>query len=189
MFRNILVAVDGSRHAERALTEAIELAATAHGRLTILTAIPRPPAWASTPAAVAACEPLAAELRREADQLLRDAERRVPADVPVTTILTPKPIRQALLARVRAGHHDLLVMGSRGRGAITASLLGSVSHYVLNHSPIPVLVIHTEQDPALAGDHAGEAPRPGTLQRQLGPDDQPLVALGSPAARQLLHHA
>ncbi len=155
MFRNILVAVDGSRHADRALTEAIELAAAANGRLTILTAIPRPPAWASTPAVVAACEPLASELEREAGRVLRNAEKRVPADVPLTTILTPKPIRQAVLSRISAGHHDLLVMGSRGRGAITASVLGSVSHYVLNHSPIPVLVIHTENDQAPAPDRAG----------------------------------
>jgi nucleotide-binding universal stress UspA family protein len=154
MFRNILVAIDGSRHAERALAEAIELAAASNGRLTILTAIPRPPAWASTPAAVAACEPLAGELDREATQILRDAEQHVPADIPLTTILTPKPIRQALLARITAGHHDLLVMGSRGRGAITASLWGSVSHYVLNHSPIPVLVIHTEEEQAPAEDRA-----------------------------------
>ncbi len=157
MFRNILVAVDGSRHAERALTEAIELAAAGRGRLTLLTAIPRPPAWASTPAAVAACEPLAGELEREACQVLRDAERRVPPEIPVTTILTPKPIRTALLARIRSAHHDLLVMGSRGRGAITASLLGSVSHYVLNHSPIPVLVIHTERDEAPVEDRSARA--------------------------------
>jgi nucleotide-binding universal stress UspA family protein len=158
MFRNILVAVDGSRHAERALTEAIELATAAKGRLTLITAIPRPPAWVSTPATVAACEPLAADLERESKQILCDAVKRVPDDVPVTTILTPKPIRRALVAQINCGHHDLLVMGSRGRGAFAASLLGSVSHFVLNHSPIPVLVIHTEEEQAPAEERAaGEA--------------------------------
>jgi nucleotide-binding universal stress UspA family protein len=143
MFRNILVAVDGSRHAEQALAEAIEMAASSNARLTILTGIPRPPAWATTAGMVAACAPLAIELERESTEILRTAVARVPDYVPVTTILTHEPIRAALMHRIATCDHDLLVIGSRGRGTITASLLGSVSHYALNHCRIPVLVVHS----------------------------------------------
>ncbi|HUO70538.1 MAG TPA: universal stress protein [Solirubrobacteraceae bacterium] len=146
MFRNILVAVDGSRHAERALAEAIDIAASGNGRLTILTSIPRPPSWANTPATVAACQPLATELERESTDIIRNAIDHVPDSVPVTKILTHEPIRTALMSRIKSADHDLLVMGSRGRGAVSASLLGSVSHYALHHSPIPVLVVHVEGD-------------------------------------------
>jgi nucleotide-binding universal stress UspA family protein len=146
MFCNILVCVDGSAHAERALSEAIDLALAERSRLTILTAIPRPPYWACNPVTAAGLEPLANDLAKEATATLKAAVDRVPDSIPVTKILTREPIREALMERIRSGRHDLVVMGSRGRGALTASLLGSVSHYALNHSHIPVLIVHTENE-------------------------------------------
>ena len=159
MFRNILVCVDGSAHADRALSEAIDLAQVQRSRLTILTAIPRPPYWACTPITAAGIEPLAADLMAEAKRTLEAAVDRVPESVPVTKILTREPIRDALMDRIRSGEHDLVVMGSRGRGALTSSLLGSVSHYALNHSEVPVLIVHTEKEAARAQatSEAGDA--------------------------------
>ena len=155
MFRNILVCVDGSAHAERALSEAIDLATAERSRLTILTAIPRPPYWACNPVTAAAVEPLAADLAADATAALKAAVDRVPASIPVTKILTREPIRGALMARLRSGEHDLLVMGSRGRGALTSSILGSVSHYALNHSQVPVLIVHTEDEASQAQSAEG----------------------------------
>jgi nucleotide-binding universal stress UspA family protein len=146
MFRNILVAIDGSPHAERALSEAIDLATSNSGRLTILAAVPRPPAWASNPAAVAAVQTLSLEFEEETKQTLQAAVDRVPDSVPLTKILSHEPVRQALAAALESSDHDLLVMGSRGRGAVSSTLAGSVSHYALNHSPIPVLIVHTDED-------------------------------------------
>ena len=94
----------------------------------------------------AGIEPLANDLANEAKATLKAAVDRVPASIPVTKILTREPIREALMERIRSGQHDLVVMGSRGRGALSASLLGSVSHYALNHSQVPVLIIHTEDE-------------------------------------------
>jgi nucleotide-binding universal stress UspA family protein len=148
MFRNILVCVDGSAHAERALSEAIDLAAAERSRLTILTSIPRPPYWACNPVTAAGIEPLAHDLADEAKATMKAAVDRIPESIPVTKILTHEPIREALMDRIRNGDHDLVVMGSRGRGALSASLLGSVSHYALNHSHVPVLIIHIEDQAA-----------------------------------------
>src|ERR1700759_2792210 len=156
MFRNILVCVDGSAHPARALREATDPATAERSRLTILTAIPRPPYWVCNPVTAAGLEPLANDLANEAKETLKAAVDSVPASIPVTQILTREPIREALMKRIRSGQHDLVVMGSRGRGALSASLLGSVSHYALNHSQVPVLIIHAE-DEALQGQGAGEA--------------------------------
>jgi nucleotide-binding universal stress UspA family protein len=166
VFHNILVSVDGSPHAERALSEAIDIAVSGGARLTILTAIPKSPTWMCASLAVPAPPPLDRELERESQEILRAAEHRVPESVPVTTILTRRPIRDALQARIVEGHHDLLVVGSRGRGAFASSLLGSVSHYALNHSPIPVLVVHADEREATA-----PAPQQATREAPVKPGD------------------
>jgi len=167
MFRNILVCVDGSPQAERALTEAIDIASECRARLTILTAVARPPAWACTPATAGALERLTPELERDSLEILRTAVDRVPESVPVTKILTHDPIRDALKHRVETGNHDLVVIGSRGRGAVSASLLGSVSHYALHHSRVPVLIVQADtsagqelDQPAGAGSDQPAIPSP-----------------------------
>lgn len=146
MFHNILVCVDGSVHAEHALDEAIDLATAGNARMTILTAIPRPSYWTTSPATAQAVGPLGVELEREAKKTLDAAVARIPASVSVTSILSRKPIREALLERLNTGEYDLLVMGSRGRGALAASVLGSVSHFALNHNQVPVLIVHSRDD-------------------------------------------
>jgi nucleotide-binding universal stress UspA family protein len=158
MFHNILVCADGSCHARRALSEAIDLALAERSRLTILTAICRPPFWACTAETAAGVERLAADLASEAEATLRAAVDSVPASVPVTKILSTRPIREALMEQIRSGRHDLVVMGSRGRGALTASFLGSVSHFALNHSDVPVLIVHTDKDKEANRAGAGEPP-------------------------------
>jgi nucleotide-binding universal stress UspA family protein len=143
MFRNILVAIDGSSHADQALIEAIDLADSENARLTLFTAIvPPPPVACLAPGAPVA--DLVHDADADAHAVLRRARERVPADVPVTTVLTAQPVLRALLRQIDEGLHDLVVMGSRGRGAVRSALLGSVSHYVLNHSPVPVLIVHAE---------------------------------------------
>lgn len=160
MFHNILVCEDGSVHAEHALNEAIDLADAGNGRLTILTAIPRPPAWACTPVTAPAVQPLATELHQEAQATLQAAVARVPESIPVTTILSEKPIRDALMERLQTGQYDLLVMGSRGRGALSSSVLGSVSHFALHHSRIPVLIIHADESHSDVQESAQTAAAP-----------------------------
>lgn len=145
MFQNILVSVDGSPDSDLALDEAIDLARVANARLTVLTAIVHPASWAYSGINAGAAQQVARELEQEATEILRTAEERVPRDIPVTTILSPDPIRQALMKRVEEGQHDLVVMGSRGRGAVASTVLGSVSHHMLHHSPVPVLVVHARR--------------------------------------------
>jgi nucleotide-binding universal stress UspA family protein len=169
MFHKILVSIDGSPHADRAIGQAIDIAVAERARLTLLTSVRRCPSWAYSPASAAAAEQLAADFEKEAKRVMREAVDRVPQEVPVTKIVTRKPIRQALMERVKSGEYDLLVMGSRGRSGLTASLLGSVSHYALNHSPIPVLVVHaSDEGPAEQASRPAQE-TPGLTPRTVAP--------------------
>jgi nucleotide-binding universal stress UspA family protein len=144
MFRNVLVAIDGSPDADQALLQAIDLAASEHARLTLFSSINMPPSVAYAGMSGEVVSNLTKDAEAEAERILRTALQRVPDDVSATTVMSHTPARPALSGQLEHGGHDLIVMGSRGRGALRSALLGSVSHYVLHHSPVPVLIVHAE---------------------------------------------
>jgi nucleotide-binding universal stress UspA family protein len=148
VYRNILVAVDGSPDAEAALAHAADLARDQRARLTLLTAIPPIPATALLATGAA---PPRGEVIKHYSDLLRRAAAALPADVSVTTLLVEGPAARALIERARSGAFDLIVMGSHGHGRLHQSLLGCVSQKVLHASPIPVLLTRAPvEQPAVA---------------------------------------
>lgn len=145
MFRNILVAYDGSVHAARALAEGADLARCNHATLTVLVSVPDVSVWqvgGSVYAAGADFDALARETQEEYRRLLDAAVDALPQDISVTKVLVRGRAAERIVEQVAAGHHDLVVMGSRGRGDMRSLLLGSVSHHVLNVSPVAVLIVH-----------------------------------------------
>lgn len=150
MFQRFLVAFDGWPHAKRALVEAIDLAQTNNGGLTVMTLVPEPSAWTlgggfDVPTDLS---DLNEQIRREHQTMLDAAVATVPDDLPVTAVLKHGAAGPAIVEGAGNGDHDLIVMGSRGRGALRSLLLGSVSHHVLQASPVAVLVVHVSQEPA-----------------------------------------
>ncbi len=164
MFRNILVAIDGSPDSDQALTQAIDLAESEHSRLTLFSAIVMPPASAYIGAGGPVAATLARDAETETERLLRTAARRVPDRVSLSTVLSSAQVRPALIHQIKEGAHDVVVMGSRGRGAVRSVLLGSVSHYVLHHSPIPVLIVHAEKERGLESSATLSDDQPATDQ-------------------------
>ena len=153
MFRNVLVAYDGSNHAERALDEAIDLVASSGGSLTLAAVVPELSPWLLAPGGMAPPENLGAlqeEMAREYRAMLEKAVERVPAEVTANVVLLEGRPAPALLAQQRHGGHDLVVMGSRGRGELASMVLGSVSRAVLHGSAVPVLVVHLPGEPPVA---------------------------------------
>jgi nucleotide-binding universal stress UspA family protein len=142
-YRSILVAVDGSQHAQEALERAIALACGCDAWLTLLHVIepPHPPPLG--PQYVAPL--LTAESDEEAEALLEGAAAQVPEGIRVHTIVRRGHAAEEILRRAGAAGHDLVVMGSRGRGPLRSLLLGSVSRAVLHRCDVPVVVVHSDR--------------------------------------------
>jgi nucleotide-binding universal stress UspA family protein len=143
VFRSILVALDSSPTAQRALEEATELAQALHSRLTIIAVAPDVPSYAYRSGVDV--KALEREARAETDKLLRDAVAALPEDLPVTTVLQHGHAGERIVEQIKGGGHDLLVMGSRGRGRVATNLFGSVGAYVHYHARVAMLVMHPEE--------------------------------------------
>jgi nucleotide-binding universal stress UspA family protein len=145
MFLRLLVALDSSPHAQRALREAIELAQTNRAQLTVMTVVPDPSTWVLGDgygyAAPINLNELKEQTERRYQTMLQAAVDGMHESLPVTSIVAHGAAGPAIVDQAEAGNHDLIVMGSRGRGELRSLLLGSVSHHVLQSSSVPVLVV------------------------------------------------
>jgi nucleotide-binding universal stress UspA family protein len=147
VFTDILVAVDASKHADLALSEAIDLASQSGGSLTLATVVPEPSVAAVGGGFAPFDYPdLYRNLNEEYQGVLDAAEAKVPAEISSRALLLEGHPARAIVNEVKSGGHDLVVIGSRGLGGLGSMILGSVSREVLHGSPVPVLVIHLADD-------------------------------------------
>lgn len=137
----ILVAVDGSEASLKAARMAAEVARRFGARMTLAYVIPRlllpPDVYGLTLAEVER------EQRAHAEKLVADALSRLGGSgLQVETAVLSGSPAETLAEAAAAPDVDLVVLGSRGRGAVARVLLGSVSDRLVHISPKPVLVVH-----------------------------------------------
>lgn len=142
----IVVGVDGSHHAQRALEWAVKEAAIRNVPLTVLAVyqVARS-AWDTTiiyPQDASASDKVLAAAEKITEEAVASVGSRPPAVTVRAAIGTPA--EEILRASEGA---DMVVVGSRGSGGFTRLLLGSVGSQVAAHAEIPVVLIPM-------GDHA-----------------------------------
>ena len=142
VFHRILVGVDDSPAAGRALERAIELAADGHGRLGLLTSAPQPPLIIATSPIVppASRSQLGEEMVDWAQECVETATGLVPDEIPVTKLVTYGDPAAALRREVENGCWDLVVVGQSAR---RFRLRGPVGARLVRHGT-PVLVVQDE---------------------------------------------
>ena len=145
MYRNILVAIDGSHTSEMALAEAIRLAGERHGRLLVVHVVETVnfnlegefidpnQLWEAMRKGGEALLARALAMAREAGV---DAETRL---VDIDTL--GRRIPEAIAEEAAAWPADLIVVGTHGRRGISHLFLGSVAEGVARVASKPVLLI------------------------------------------------
>ena len=136
----IVVGVDGSEHAARALRCAVTEAQLRGATLDVVHTVPEPYLIGD---AMLVPLPSRDELRAEAvaviDHLLTEVDV---GDVQTESIGAVGNAASVLCDAAKGA--ELLVVGSRGLGGFRGLLLGSVTQQVVAHSPCPILVVVPE---------------------------------------------
>jgi nucleotide-binding universal stress UspA family protein len=135
--KQILVATDGTEQGRLAVEQALDLARPAGAQLTIVFVRHAPSAVLGVPYYQRA---LSTELRHaEVVAAVAESQARVAGVDAEVEVLDGDPAGR-IVELARAREADLIVVGSRDRGPIAETLLGSVSREILRHADRPVLI-------------------------------------------------
>jgi nucleotide-binding universal stress UspA family protein len=163
MYKNILVPLDRSDFAERALPFALGVAGASGGRVH-LTLVHSLPFWGAAPE-------VPTPIFEEADSLLRTAESQyletlashaaAESGVECWPHLLEGRIIPALRDFGDSGTIDLITMSTHGHGGLTRAWLGSVTDALLRHCTLPMVLVRPDDDYGTGGEpwvEAVEAP-------------------------------
>ncbi len=140
MFKSLLVPLDGSPLAERALPYLEAVAKQSKARVTIMRATVAHtfPGVDPTDAEVAAVDEAQAYLDGVAQFL---EQRGIPAD----TAVPYGEATEGILDEIRFRGADVVIMATHGRSGLGRWVYGSVAEAVLHESPVPVLLVRAWQ--------------------------------------------
>jgi nucleotide-binding universal stress UspA family protein len=141
----VVVGSDGSVGADRAVDSAADLAASYGAELHIVTSWhpPHPDPWDLPPVGYSSTAEAVKDRQDGAERTAKDAAARVTAKHPdlVVTTETPEARPEDALLKAAEGA-SIVVVGSRGHGALAGLMLGSTSRAVLHHTRMPVMIVH-----------------------------------------------
>lgn len=145
-YRRILVPVDYSENSKSAVRAAVTLARALGGSLELIHVWDRP-TYVSDGVMVrrpgeeqrSLAELIQANAHKDMDDFLESLS--LPSDVPSTHRLCSGDPASTIIAELKQGKHDLVVLSTHGRTGLIHLLLGSVAEKLVRFSPVPVLTI------------------------------------------------
>jgi nucleotide-binding universal stress UspA family protein len=144
MLRSILVPLDGSEFAEKAIPLALSIADRAGASLELLR-VHELYALHDTHACWSPYEPAEDAAFRDKEQAYLEAATRQlqgRSSAAITFALVNGPIEDAIVRRTRTRLPDLIVMATHGRSPISRLCGGSVAEKLILNGRAPILLIH-----------------------------------------------
>ncbi len=137
MFERILVAVDGSESARKALELSIHLAQVCNSKLDIIHVVVDTAYGGDS----SSTSDLMEELRNKGMSLLEQCKSEATKNnVQAIIDLEEGDAAQVIIEAANKNNSDLIVVGKRGLGFFKELLLGSVSSKVLHHATCSVMI-------------------------------------------------
>jgi nucleotide-binding universal stress UspA family protein/CBS domain-containing protein len=152
-YRRLLVALDGSKFAERILPSILPLADKFESTVTLVQAVApvKAPALTEVPLAVASDDwtvpatPIADEMRAHAESYLTGVQQVLEArGLAVETTYPEGEPSEVILAEARRIAADVIAITTHGRTGVDRMLFGSVAEDVLRRAPCPVLLVRVQ---------------------------------------------
>jgi nucleotide-binding universal stress UspA family protein len=141
IFKHILVSYDGSEPSVKALNKAVELAKTDSSiKLSVAHVINLQPVIVGD-MTFSQPESYQEQVQEQGNAII-DQVKTIIHELPhANVIILAGTPAEAVLNFAESNDCDLIMMGSRGLSAIKEWMLGSVSHNIVQHSRIPVLIV------------------------------------------------
>ncbi len=133
----LLVPVDDSSFAKKALEKAISMARLEPSTLVVLNVVPLPGAVEEMPPKVAD------KIKRSGKAILQEAKKRAKEENLVVETVLMQGISPAhgIITYAEENSIDLIVLGYRGKANLEKFLMGSVALRVVSHAPCSVMVV------------------------------------------------
>jgi nucleotide-binding universal stress UspA family protein len=142
MFKRILVPLDGSVHAARAIPVAAWFAELTHGNIILVCVVNHFVLGESATTAPSRVYDHDDFSIREAETYLEEvAHAPELAHLPVEKIILPGPVASTLLFAAHSSHADLIVLSSHGRSGMQHKAFGSTSEKIVYRASLPILLI------------------------------------------------
>jgi nucleotide-binding universal stress UspA family protein len=147
-FSRVVVPLDGSELAEKALGPAARLARTFEAGLTLLRVVPAPIELTSI-YGMAGVRMESEGYRRRVEEARSYLDKVASGleDVEVeAAVMENQEAADGVIAGAKETGGDLLVLSTRGRGGVARAVIGSVADKVIRSTVLPVLVIPTADE-------------------------------------------